>query len=176
MEDGTEWSGIFINGSFDSSIQKQLNTERIEAQKVQQVQQQAEQFLTYAKSIFDDNEECDWKLGMVQLLGYMHPDEVLPHVTEPFVVYEAFKIDEWQKIIGLLLEGEIRVLKGPREATVIPAERIMSSQLNGNGQIVEIVNENAESTTKAVIMNIADDIEDQWCILLTTHENVEESS
>ena len=174
MEDGTEWSGIFINGTFDSSHQKQLNTERIEAQKVHHVQSSAQAFLSYANSIFD-NEEDEWKMGVVQLLGYMHPDEVLPHMTEPFVCYEAFKLDDWQQILKLLQEGEIRVLKNPGEATVISSDRIMSAQLNGTGQIVELVNENAESTTKAVIMNISEDLEDQWCILMTSHEKVEEA-
>ena len=173
-ESGVEWSGIFINGSFDSGIQKSLNTDRIEIQKVQEVESQVETFLNYAKNIFD-NDESEWKMGVVQLLGYMHPDEVLPHVTEPFVRYEAFKLDVWQQIIDLLLEGEIRVLKKPADATIIAADRIASVQLNGTGQIVEIVNKNEESTTNAVIMNISEDQDAEWCILLTSHEKVQEA-
>jgi len=75
----------------------------------------------------------------------------------------------------LLLEGEIRVLKKPADATIIAADRIASVQLNGTGQIVEIVNKNEESTTNAVIMNISEDQDAEWCILLTSHEKVQEA-
>jgi hypothetical protein len=96
--DGVKWDGIFINGSYESKIQKKLRAEKEVADKVKKFENQAKEFLHSASSHCQDRQE------ITKLLA--SPDTCIDYVAEPYPRFSDFDQETWQNIFGSIFQGD----------------------------------------------------------------------
>lgn len=75
-------------------------------------------------------------------------------VKDPATKFDERPQEKWVEVINLLKSGKISAITSATEATVLAAERILKPQLQGPGQIVEIISTKDERVTKAAFVNV----------------------
>lgn len=138
--DGILWNGIFVNNTFESKIQKKLQTERKVLLRIKEFEDSAS---VYFKKFFDAFEASDKKTMKDNLAPFFtRPDELLNFVSDPFPKYEDKPADQWndafRKLVGTG-DCECHALARTSDAKIIKHERLLVDQLNEapGGQIVE---------------------------------------
>lgn len=132
---GVVWEGVFVNGSFDSSIQKRLRAEFEESEKVRELERQGPMLLAATRKAFAGDKKT-WKEAFMKNLVTV-PEEVDKFVAEPYCRLEDRNLDKWNDVLGQLMDVTPRVLRRKTDAACIAADRVYGEQLKGPGQILE---------------------------------------
>lgn len=132
---GLEWEGVFINGTFDSTIQKRLRAEYEEEQKLEQLGATGKEVLQAMKAVFTGDKKW-WKDQFLRFV-VTAPDEVDKFVAGPYPRWEDRTGDRWHELVTQLLDVEPRALRDRASAQFIADTRIFAEQMSGAGQIVE---------------------------------------
>lgn len=130
---GVEWEGIFIDGTYDSSIQKELRTQHTVRVKVEELKETASEALNEFKKVFS-TEKKQWKEGLSKFLAAEDAEE---YVSDPFTRWEERNGDKWNDLLGQLLGVEPHVLCSQDDGEFLPSTRVLSAQLAGPGQVIE---------------------------------------
>mmetsp|Transcript_16598 Transcript_16598/g.14493 ORF Transcript_16598/g.14493 Transcript_16598/m.14493 type:complete len:204 (-) Transcript_16598:96-707(-) len=140
--DGVEWEGIFVNNTFESKIQKKLQTERKVMLKIKSYEESAKGYFTKFFEAFEVSDKKTMKENITPF--FVKPDELASLVQEPYPKYEDKPADQWNDTFHKLVNegGNCNAIADASEATIIEPERILSDQLSDSpgGQIVEFSN------------------------------------
>lgn len=138
--DGIVWDGIFVNNTYESKIQKKLQSERKIQLKIKEYERNA---TDYFKKFFEAFSASDKKTMKENLSPFfVKPEELQNYVKEPYPKYEEKPADQWNDVFHKLIdEGDhyCNALTKPSDATIIDEERILVDQLGESpgGQVVE---------------------------------------
>lgn len=133
---GVPWEGVFINGTFDSTIQKRLKAEYEEEQKIIALKHVAAVQIGEMKKVFS-LEKKTWKENFMRFV-ITNLEEVDRLVAEPFARWEDRNGDKWNDVITQLLDVEPRILKTKEDSKIL-GDRVFGAQLQGPGQILEFI-------------------------------------
>ncbi|OMJ85777.1 hypothetical protein SteCoe_12846 [Stentor coeruleus] len=133
---GVPWEGVFINGTFDSTIQKRLKAEYEEEQKIIALKHVAAVQIGEMKKVFS-LEKKTWKENFMRFV-ITNLEEVDRLVAEPFARWEDRNGDKWNDVITQLLDIEPRILKNKEDSKIL-GDRVFGAQLQGPGQILEFI-------------------------------------
>ena len=137
--DGVSWTGIFVNGSFESKIQKKLKADKELLDRVEEYKTKASTFVASFLEVFAKSDKKTFKDN---LTGFFATAETcIDFVTEPYTKYEERPPDKWNDIFKAVTEcGEMRVLTSVGESLVLPKESILVEQIRSKvgGQLIEI--------------------------------------
>ena len=161
--EGTNWYGIFVNGSFESKIQKKLKADKELLDRIQDYKSRASTFFTNFVEIFGKSDKKSYKenLGMF----FASAETCIDYVNEPYTKYEERPPDKWNDIIKAISEhGELRVLTSKDEASVLQSSAILVEQMRSKagGQLIEI---DVTVADKGVQMVICELPSGQWNII-----------
>lgn len=163
-KDRVQWEGIFINGSYDSKVQKRIKEEKVIQDKIKDFQAKARNFFTSFAEAFAKSDKKTFKDNLGPF--FATADLVGEHVSEPYCKYEERAPDKWNELIKQVwAEGNctIKALQKKEHAQFIKPEAVLAQQLGPkrNGQIVEcesVVNDK----TVAVVLCL---VNEQWVLL-----------
>lgn len=116
--EGVSWTGIFVNGSFESKIQKKLKADKELLDRVQDYKTKAQVFFASFLEIFGKSDKKTFKdnLGMF----FASAETCIDYVNEPYTKYEERPPDKWNDIIKAVSEtGNLRVLTSKDEVTAL---------------------------------------------------------
>lgn len=133
--DGVTWEGVFLNGTFDSTIQKRLLAEFIQKQKVSELEMLGTEVLAEVKRAFQ-GEKKGWKESFGKYL-VTNPQEMDKFVSEPYAKYEERTADKWNELITQLLDVRPFVPSTKELARILNPDKIFAPQLEGPGQVIE---------------------------------------
>lgn len=131
---GVEWEGIFIEGGYDSTIQEELRTQHTIRAKVQELKGTVTEALNEFKKVFSTEKKL-WKEAFSKCLATEEAEE---HVSEPFPRWEERNGDKWNDLVAQLLDVEPHVLCSQDDVEFLSSTRVLSAQLSGPGQVVEV--------------------------------------
>ena len=121
------WSGIFVNGCFESQIQKKLQAEKIIQDKIVGFEQKAMQFFTQFTETFASSDKKTFKDNLNVFFG-TH-DTCMDFInTDPYPKFEDRPADKWNELIKGVNDDPDRVVKAlsqKDESTLIPHENIL---------------------------------------------------
>lgn len=142
--DGIVWNGIFVNNSYESKIQKKLQTERKVMLRMQEYQNSASSYFTKFFEAFAGSDKKTMKDNMAPF--FIKPEELATFVAEPYPKYEEKPADQWNDAFHKLVESdnsECHALARNSDASVIDPERLLVDQLGETtgGQVVEFTSE-----------------------------------
>jgi hypothetical protein len=95
--DNVKWEGIFINGCYESKIQKKLKVEKEIADKVKEYQIKAKSFFVTFSEAFARSDKKTFKDNLAPL--FATADTCIDFIAEPYVKYEERTPDKWNELI-----------------------------------------------------------------------------
>ena len=139
--DGILWNGIFVNNTYESKIQKKLQTERKVMLRIKEYQDSAKGYFEKFFEAFNGSDKKTMKDNLSPF--FTQPEELSSYVAEPYTKYEDKPADQWNDIFHKIVDGddsECHALARNSDATVIDPERLLVDQLGETpgGQIVEL--------------------------------------
>ena len=137
--EGVQWTGIFVNGSFESKIQKKLKADKELLDRVEEYKSKAQNFFAAFVEVFSKSDKKSYKDN---LAGFFATAETcIDYVQEPYTKYEERLPDKWNEIFKTIQEsGEIRVLTTMQETQMLDPSMILVEQMRSKagGQLIEI--------------------------------------
>ena len=135
--DEVRWDGIFIDGSYESKIQKKLRVEKEIENKVSDVKHEAYGFF---QGFLAAAQQSTSKHVLGQF--FASPDTTIDYVAEPYTKFETRSGDTWVSLIESAFTEDcsnLRVLRLKEDSSVIEQECVLVEQLRSKkgGQIVE---------------------------------------
>ena len=124
--DQIKWVGIFINGSFESKIQKKLHSEKLLKDKMRAYEEKAKEFFTNFQEAFARSDKKTFKDNLIPF--FANADLCGELVSEPYPKYEERPPDKWNEWIkNVYGEARCRVkaLGNKDEASLIPKENVL---------------------------------------------------
>jgi hypothetical protein len=159
---GVVWEGVFINGTFDSTIQKRLKAEYEEEQKIISLRHTASAQISEIKKVFS-MEKKTWKENLGKFI-VSNLEDVDRLVGEPYARWEDRNGDKWNDIINQILEVEPRILKNKEDSKVL-GDRVFANQLQGAGQILEFIK---QTDTRKIELALVCSESGKWVIVACT--------
>ena len=165
-KNGTNWQGEFVEGVFQSKIQKKLKYDKMITQRKTEIEKAARGFLTNFKHVFEGADKKNYKEALLPFFSNSCLDELRSHLREPFVKYEEKKPEQWYDMINFLGEQpHINILMKNSSSRFLDQANILSQQFKGLGQIVEFDRITDERKTQLAICKLADD---KWIVVYHT--------
>lgn len=124
--DQVVWDGIFINGSYESKIQKKLRAEKLIGDKVIAYQEKAKCFFTQFAEAFAKSDKKTFKDNLAPF--FATPETCLDYVAEPYARYEERQPDKWNELLKAVYnEGDVKIcaLRTKENATIIHPTSIL---------------------------------------------------
>lgn len=124
--DQVRWEGIFVNGSFESKIQKKLHLEKLMKDKMKTYEDKAKEFFIRFHESFAKSDKKTFKENLLPYFASAEHCKEL--VLEPYPKFEEKLPDKWNEWLKTLYsEGrcKIRALGRKEDATLIPKESIL---------------------------------------------------
>ena len=117
------WEGIFINGGYDSKVQKKIKEEKIIQDKIKDYQSKAKSFFVSFSETFGRSDKKTFKdnLGVF----FASADSCGEYVAEPYAKYEERAPDKWNELVKALYQDgavKLRALKTKDEAKTLKPE------------------------------------------------------
>ena len=104
--EGVQWTGIFVNGSFESKIQKKLKADKELLDRVEEYKSKAQNFFAAFIEVFSKSDKKSYKDN---LAGFFASAETcIDYVQEPYTKYEERLPDKWNEIFNMLYASSIR--------------------------------------------------------------------
>ena len=136
-QDKIEWNGIFVNGTFDSKIQKKLQGEKVLQDKIISAENSAKTFFAKFKETYAASDKKTMKDNMTPFFG--STDDCIDYVNvTDFPKFED-KGPVWDEKIQEFADAmECKALSQKEEGTIITGDQILVDQLRAKlgGQIV----------------------------------------
>ena len=165
-KNGRKWHGEFVEGVYQSKIQKKLKYDKMIAQKKVEIEKAARGFLLHFKSVFEGSDKKQYKENLLPLFPNSCTEELRAHLREPFVKYEEKKPDQWYDLISFINEQpNIHILQKNASSRLLDQSNILSPQFKGLGQIVEFDRITDERKSQLAICKMA---EDKWVVVYHT--------
>lgn len=122
--DKVTWRGIFVNGSFESKIQKKLKADKELLDRIESYKEKASGFFALFAEAFAKSDKKTFKDN---LSGYFaSPDTCIDYIAEPYTKYEERPPDKWNEIFKSMGEqGQIHVLVSKEESQIVPPDSIL---------------------------------------------------
>ncbi|CAI2374964.1 unnamed protein product [Moneuplotes crassus] len=163
--DQVVWEGIFVDNTFESNIQKKLQTERKIMIKVKSFEESARSYFDKFFEAFNGSDKKTMKDNMAPF--FIKPEELGTFVQEPYAKFEDKPADQWNEAFHKLIDGDgftpsaLTIASG---ATLIDPERILAEQLSDSpgGQIVEFSKQVEAKTICVVLCQLSDE---NWTIV-----------
>ena len=95
--DNVKWEGIFINGCYESKIQKKLKVEKEIGDKEKEYQIKAKSFFVTFAEAFAKSDKKTFKDNLAPL--FATADTCIDFIAEPYVKYEERAPDKWNELI-----------------------------------------------------------------------------
>jgi hypothetical protein len=128
--DEVKWEGIFVNGCFESKIQKKLQMEKLIKDKLKAYEEKAKEFFIRFHESFAKSDKKTFKENLLPF--FAHPDHCKELVLEPYPKFEEKLPDKWNEWMKTLYaEGrcKINALARKEDATLIPNGNVLAEQL-----------------------------------------------
>lgn len=160
------WSGIFINGRFDSRIQRRLAVEKEIEDKVSAYETKAKSFFVQFAEAFARSDKKTFKDNLAPF--FATADLCSEFISEPYVKYEERTPDKWNELIkSVYQDGNValRVLKKKEDATALKPESVLAEQLKSKrrgGQIVEL---SATVADKPIQLALCETASESWVLV-----------
>ena len=161
--DGVQWSGIFVNGSFESKIQKKLKADKEMLDRVEEYQTKAATFISSFVEVFARSDKKTYKDNLAGF--FATADSCIDYVKEPYTKFEERLPDKWNEIFKAIQEkGQMRVLATKEDSTVLDSHAILVEQMRSKigGQLVEIACQIADKVIQVVICELPNE---HWTII-----------
>lgn len=157
------WNGVFVEGVFQSKIQKKLKYEKMITQKREEIEKAARSFLTQFKTAFEGSDKKTLKENMLPFFPNSCLEDLRSHLREPFVKYEERKPEAWNDLINFISDNfQINILQKNSSSRFIDPANILAPQFKGLGQIVEFDRVIDERKSQLAICKLG---EERWIIV-----------
>jgi hypothetical protein len=140
--DRIKWTGIFVNGQFDSKIQKKLKTEKVVKDKIATFEKASRVFFSQFSEAFSKSDKKTFKDNLMQFFG---TNEVCNDFVnlDVFPKYEDRAPDKWNEALKNVNEDPniiVKALGQKDESKIINPELVLVEMLRPKpgGQLVEI--------------------------------------
>ena len=100
--DGVEWMGIFVNGSFESKIQKKLKQDKELLDRIEEYKLKALNFYVSFAEAFAKSDKKTFKDNLSPFFATV--DTCLDYVSEPYTKYEERLPDRWNEVFKIMQE------------------------------------------------------------------------
>jgi hypothetical protein len=160
---GRRWPGEYVEGVFQSKIQKKLKYDKMIAQKKAEIEKASLAFLVHFKATFDGSDKKNLKENMLPFFSNSCVEELRNYLREPFVKYEERKPEVWADLINFIKDNpNINILQKNSSSRFIDQSNILSQQFKGLGQIVEFDRHTDDRKSQVAICKLADD---KWVVV-----------
>ena len=151
-EKGGEWEGVFIDGSYESKIQKELKAQYDREQLILRLKSEGLAKLQEFMSTFEGDKKA-WKENFNKYL-VTNPEEVEELVSEPYSRWEERNGDKWGDLLRKLVDCDPHVLTSQGDSILFSDARVYADQLQGKGQVIEFVKSiDNRKIELAIVMN-----------------------
>lgn len=142
--DGIVWDGIYVHNTFESKIQKKLQSERKLKIKMKEYENNATQYFHKFFEAFAASDKKTMKDNLAPF--FTVTDELASYVAEPYPKYEDKPGDQWNDAFHKLIDDQEHsgsALAKKDDVSLFDPERLLVDQLNESpgGQIVEFSRE-----------------------------------
>ena len=165
--DKIRWEGIFVDGQFDSKIQKKLQAEKVVKDKINQYQEKSKGFVEQFTEAFAKSDKKTFKDNLSPYFG--SADNCLDFINvENFPKFEDKPADKWNEIVKGMLDEvpthKFKALSNKEDSTMLTPEQVLVDQLKSKpgGQLVECVPVGEEVTSKMVLCELPSE---SWVIV-----------
>jgi hypothetical protein len=164
--DKITWSGIFVEGQFDSKIQKKLQAEKVIKDKILAFANKAISFFGSFGEAFAKSDKKTFKDNLSPFLGSNETCNDYVNL-DAFPKFEDRPADKWNELIKGVLEDPNHVFKAlsvKHDSELIESEKILVDQLKSKpgGQIVEV---RGTAGDKKVSMSLLELPSENWVVL-----------
>lgn len=159
-----KWQGEFVEGVFQSKVQKKLKYDKMISLKKVEIEKSARDFLEHFKSTFETSDKKSYKEKMLPFFSNSCAEELRVHIREPFVKYEERKPDVWGDLITFLAseEASLNILLKASSSRLLDPSNILAPQFKGFGQVVELDRMTPERKSQLALCQIADE---KWVVI-----------
>lgn len=132
---GRKWKGEFVEGLFQSKMQKKLKYEKMLNKRLQEIENSCSVFFNGFKEAFEGSDKKTLKENLLPYFcGKNNAEEVKVYLKEPYPKYEDKKPDLWMEFFGYIMEDpELNILQKKSASTMLEAGNIRSKQFMGLG-------------------------------------------
>ncbi len=95
-----KWEGVFINGCYDSKIQKKLKVEKEIGDKLKEYQSKAKTFFVQFMEAFAKSDKKTFKDNLSPF--FATADSCAEFVSEPYAKYEERAPDKWNELVKIV--------------------------------------------------------------------------
>lgn len=155
--DQVRWEGIFVQGTFESKIQKKLQGDKLLKEKRKLYEEKAKEFFVRFLEAFAKSDKKTFKDNLAPF--FATAEHVQEYVSDPYPKFEEKQPDkwnEWMKIIYSDGKCKIKALGSKEEATLIPQTNVHCEQLREKpgGQLVEVTTQVADKNFVSVLCEL----------------------
>jgi hypothetical protein len=152
--DGVHWEGIFVNGSFESKIQKKLHGDKVLQDKMKNYEESVKEFFTKFQEKFAASDKKTFKENLTPFFG--NAETVGEFINEAYSKYEERAPDKWNEYLKVIYdEGNCErvALSSKDTATLTDPDNILVEQLRdkAGGQMMEVKTTVGEKVMYALI-------------------------
>ena len=166
--DQINWQGIFVDGQYDSKIQKKLQGEKLIKDKIIQFEAKASDFVEQFTETFAKSDKKTFKENLTPFFG--NTETCVDFVNlDAFPKFEDKPADKWNELIkGMTAEEgathRFKALSVKDDGTLITADHILVDQLKSKpgGQLVECLPLSEDGGPKLVLCELPSE---QWVIV-----------
>jgi len=158
--EGIRWPGIYVEGTFESKLQKKLQAEKIIKEKRRHFEERARDFF---QAFADAFAKSDKKTFKDNLSPFFATAETCGEFVAPETPYPKFeeklpdKWNEWFKLqLGDTKTITFRALGSKEEASLISHGHVLCEQLRdkAGGQLVEVSNQVGDKLFVSVLCEL----------------------
>lgn len=167
--DRITWTGIFVDGQYDSKIQKKLQAEKVIKDKIAEYEKKARVFSDQFQEAFGKSDKKTFKDNLAPFFGTT--ETCVDYVNlEAFPKFEDKPADKWNELFkGMTAEDapthKFRALSQKDDGTLLTPEQVLVDQLKSKpgGQLVECLPTSEDgSGPKFVLCELPSE---QWVIV-----------
>lgn len=140
--DRVTWTGIFVDGQYDSKIQKKLQTEKILKDKIDSFERASRVFFEQFAEAFGKSDKKTFKDNLMPFFGTS--DACIDYVNlDVYPKYEDRAPDKWNEALKTVNEDpevQFKALSQKDESTLVQPDQILVEMLKPKpgGQLVEV--------------------------------------
>jgi len=170
-KNGTKWSGLFVDGVFQSKMQKRLKMEKVVTQKKQELKDTCTKFFSKFIEAYDSSDKKTLKDNMMPFFPQGNLEELKVHLREPYIKFEEKKPEQWYELVKFCQDfNTINILQKINQAKYIDPAVIITQQFYGFGQVIEFEHTTPDRISQIALCWVA---ENQW--VLVHHSDIDSS-
>lgn len=160
------WPGIYVNGGFESKMQKKLQADKIIKEKRRLYEEKAREFFQNFTEAFTKSDKKTFKDNLSPY--FASAEHCGEYISEPYPKFEEKLPDKWNEWFKTQYgDGKsihFRALGSKEEATLIPHHQILCEQLRekAGGQLIEVSNTVGDKNWVSVLCELANE---NWALV-----------